>query len=212
VIDLANILQARPDLAALVKLGMEAVIKQLLVVERERDAARSAKTPIGDSRTTHAPPSTDPRPKPRSQRRKTGRKTGGQPGHPGHRLEPVAKPDVVVAHAVTTCSGCQRDLTKTNVSKTVAHQVFELPKMPLVVTEHRLESKRCPCCATSPSRSQSARRRMRRASSRRRVSNGSRSNGSSRRPRGSRASNCVKRWPTTWRTPVGMRMLVCLPV
>ena len=147
--DLVSILQARPDLAALVKLGMEAVIQRLLAVERERDAARSAKTPIGDSRTTHAPPSMDPRPKPRSQRRKTGRKTGGQPGHPGHRLEPEAKPDVVVTHAVTTCSGCHRNLTKTAVSETVAHQVFELPKMPLVVTEHRLESKLCPCCATT---------------------------------------------------------------
>ena len=141
--DLASILQARPDLAVLVKQGMEVVIQRLLVVERERDAARAAKTPIGDSRTTHAPPSSDPRPKPRSQRRKTGRKTGGQPGHPGHRLEPVAKPDSTVTHAVTTCSSCRHDLTKTTVSDTVAHQVFELPKMPLVVTEHRCESKIC---------------------------------------------------------------------
>lgn len=122
--DLASILRARPDLAALVTCGMEAVIQRLLVIERERDAARAAKTPIGDSRTTHAPPSSDPRPKPRSQRRKTGRKTGGQPGHPGHRLEPVAKPDVVVTHAVTSCNGCNRNLTKTDVSGTVAHQVF----------------------------------------------------------------------------------------
>lgn len=147
--DLADIRRARPDLAALIDRGMKFVILRLLEVERERDAARAAKTPIGDSRTTHAPPSSDPRPKPRSQRRKTGRKTGGQPGHPGHRLEPVTNPDQTVTHAVTTCSGCRKNLKKIAVSDTVAHQIFELPKMPLQVTEHRLESKVCPCCATT---------------------------------------------------------------
>lgn len=143
---LDDIRLARPDVAALIDEGMLAVVQRLLAVERECDAARAVKIPIGDCRTTHAPPSTDPRPKPRSQRRKTGRKTGGQPGHPGHRLEPVAKPDITVTHAVTTCTACSRDLTNVVVADTVAHQVFELPKMPLLVTEHRLESKCCPCC------------------------------------------------------------------
>ena len=143
---LDDIRLARPDVAALIDEGMLAVIQRLLAVERERDEARAVKIPIGDSRTTHAPPSTDPRPKPRSQRRKTGRKTGGQPGHAGHRLEPVAQPDMVVTHAVTTCTACSHDLTNIRITGTVAHQVFELPKIPLLVTEHRLESKFCPCC------------------------------------------------------------------
>ena len=115
---LDEIRQARPDVAALMDQGMEAVVRRLLEVERERDAARAtpARSPIGDSRTTHAPPSTDPRPKPRSQRRKTGKKTGGQPGHAGHRLEPVATPDHIVTHAVTTCVGCGHDLTTTTAA------------------------------------------------------------------------------------------------
>jgi transposase len=143
----------RPDVAALIDQGMEAVVRRLLEVERERDVARATpvRSPIGDSRTTHAPPSTDPRPKPRSQRRKTGKKSGGQPGHQGHRLEPVATPDHTVVHAVTTCAGCGHDLTATAATGITPHQVFELPKLPLVVTEHRLERKVCPCCAATTS-------------------------------------------------------------
>lgn len=142
---------ARPDLAVLVDQGPEALVRRLLEVERERDAARAApaRGPIGDSRTTHAPPSSDPRPKPRSQRRKTGKKPGGQPGHTGHRLEPVAKPDHTVVHPVTVCADCGHDLAAAPASDTIAHQVFELPKLPLVVTEHRMERKLCPCCATT---------------------------------------------------------------
>jgi transposase len=148
---LAEICAARPDLAALIDRGLEAVVERLLEVERERDAARatSVRSPIGDSRTTHAPPSTDPRPKPRSQRRKTGKKTGGQPGHPGHRLEPVATPDQTVVHAVTACTACGQDLTSVPAATVTPHQVFELPKLPLIVTEHRLERKICPCCAAT---------------------------------------------------------------
>lgn len=145
---LEAILQERPDIAALVVRGMEAVILRLLEVECERDAARKAKVPIGDSRTTHAPPSTDPRPKPRSQRRKTGRKTGGQPGHAGHRLEPCC-PDSTIRHMVTACAGCGHDLSEIAVTDLVKTQVFELPKMPLLVTEHQLEAKDCPCCAVT---------------------------------------------------------------
>ncbi len=145
---LAEICSVRPDLAALIDRGLEAVVEQLLVVERERDAARAAgaRGPIGDSRTTHAPPSSDPRPKPRSQRRKTGKKTGGQPGHLGHRLDPVAKPDHTVVHAVSACAACGHDLTTVPAATITPHQVFELPKLPLVVTEHRQERKVCPCC------------------------------------------------------------------
>lgn len=146
-----EIRMARPDLAALIDRGMLAVIEHVLEVEQELAAARAARprSPIGDSRTTHAPPSTDPRPKPRSQRRKTGKKTGGQPGHAGHRLEPVQTPDHTVVHPVTACCGCGHDLTATPAASTIAHQVFELPKLPLVVTEHRMERKVCPCCAAT---------------------------------------------------------------
>lgn len=139
----------RPDLVALAEQGMGAVLQHLLAVEKERDDARKRKTPFGDSRTTNAAPSSDPRPKPRSQRRKSGKKTGGQPGHEGHRLEPVATPDAVVVHDVHECQHCKADLTGIASSGTIKTQVFDLPKMPLVVTEHQLVQKECPSCGAT---------------------------------------------------------------
>lgn len=141
------LLAGRADLAALVDQGPAALVARILQLEQERDAALAhTRTPIGDSRTTHAPPSSDPRGKKRSLRRRSGRKSGGQPGHAGHRLEPVAKPDRVVEHALEACTQCGHDLRRQAVEGTFVHQVFDLPQMPMQVTEHRCEQKTCPHC------------------------------------------------------------------
>ncbi len=147
MIRLDEICRDRPDIAALIDRGLPALVERLLEVEQERDAAmkKVCRSPIGDSKTTHAPPSSDPRPKPRSQRRKTGKKSGGQPGHPGHRLEPVDKPDHTVIHKVTQCKKCHRDLANKEAIGYTTHQVFDLPKTPLVVTANLMEHKEC-CC------------------------------------------------------------------
>lgn len=147
MIDLAQVCAWRPDLAQLVAQGTAALVARVLALEEELAAARRQRVPIGDSRTTHAPPSSDPRPKPRSERRKSLRHTGGQPGHPGHRLAPVAQPDAVVRHPVHHCSGCGLDLSQRLADELIKHQVFDLPKTPLVVTEHQMECKCCPQCA-----------------------------------------------------------------
>ena len=147
MIDLAQVCARRPDLAQLVAQGTAALVARLLALEEELAAARRQRVPIGDSRTTHAPPSSDPRPKPRSERRKSQRPTGGQPGHPGHRLEPVAQPDAVVQHPVKHCRGCGLDRSQRLADALIKHQVFDLPKTPLRVTEHHMECKCCPQCA-----------------------------------------------------------------
>ena len=95
-----------PDLREVISQGEEAVVLRMV----ELKAQAKIKSPFGDSRTTHAPPSSDPRPKPRSRRVRSGKKSGGQPGHPGHSLEPVATPNVVLRHSVTTCTHCETDL------------------------------------------------------------------------------------------------------
>ena len=146
------IVAERPDLAALVQRGTLALLEYILQVEQERDAARAharTRTPIGDSRTTHAPPSSDPRGKKRSQRKRTGRKSGGQKGHAGHRLEPVEKPDAVVEHTLDTCGACGHDLRQQAADNFSVHQVFELQHMPLFITEHRCAEKSCPHCQTA---------------------------------------------------------------
>ena len=147
MIDLPEVFLRRPDLAALAAGGPAAMIGRILEMEQELAQAQRRRVPIGDSRTTHAPPSSDPRPKPRSQRRKSQRRPGGQPGHPGHRLEPTPKPDHIERHAVGRCGACDLDLTTEPVTQVRKHQVFDLPPTPLIVTEHQLEAKRCPRCA-----------------------------------------------------------------
>jgi len=139
----AQVCALRPDLAQLVAQGPAALVARVLALEDELAVVRRQRVPLGDSRTTHAPPSSDPRPKPRSERRKSLRRTGGQPGHPGHRLAP----DEVVRHPVSHCRGCGLDLSQQLADALIKHQVFDLPKTPLVVTEHQMECKCCPQCA-----------------------------------------------------------------
>lgn len=148
---LADLASRRPDLAALMARGMGAAMARILDLEERLRATgerleRSRRPSIPDSRTSHSPPSQDPRPKPRSRRVKSGKKSGGQPGHVGHRLEPVATPDAVVDHAVVSCQHCQTDLRREPVASIRSHQVFDLPTIQLEVTEHRCEQKACPSC------------------------------------------------------------------
>ena len=136
-----------PDLREVISQGEEAVVLRMV----ELKAQAKIKVPIGDSRTTHAPPSSDPRPKPRSRRVRSGKKSGGQPGHPGHSLQPVATPNIVLRHPVTTCVHCDADLRHQPVADITSTQVFDLPEIALEVTEHQCESKTCPACQRTSS-------------------------------------------------------------
>jgi hypothetical protein len=119
--ELADLATTRPDLVQLMTRGLGAVMAHILDLEKRLRATgerleKSRRTIIPNSRTSHSPPSQDPRPKPRSRRVKSGRKSGGQPGHAGHRLEPVVTPDEVVEHPVIECDHCQTDLRQAPVA------------------------------------------------------------------------------------------------
>jgi transposase len=148
---LADLAQDRPDLAQVMERGMAAAMSLILKLELRLHKVGdrlddSRRVPIPNSRTSHTPPSLDPRPKPRSLRKKSGKKSGGQPGHAGHRLEPVAMPDVVINHPVTECGHCEANLKTEPVLDITPRQVFDLPQIRLEVTEHRCERKTCPSC------------------------------------------------------------------
>ena len=99
------------------------------------------------SRNSSKPPSLDGylKPKPKSLRVKTGKKSGGQPGHTGATLKQVEKPDVIKVHPLSNCPcGCGSDLSKEPVLSYENRQLFDLPPQKLIVTEHRVEIKRCP--------------------------------------------------------------------
>ena len=102
-----------------------------------------------NSRNSSKPPSSDGygKPKPKNSRQKSGKPSGGQPGHKGHTLEQVDKPDEIIEHAVEHCGQCGLDLSSTPVSDYEKRQVFDIPPPPRIqVCEHRAQIKTCPCC------------------------------------------------------------------
>lgn len=103
-----------------------------------------------NSRNSSKPPSSDgfnkPKPKPYNLREKTDKQPGGQPGHPGHTLELVDNPDHTLVHAPTICAECGGSLKDATVLGKDRRQVFELPPLKLVVTEHQALSCVCPHC------------------------------------------------------------------
>ena len=114
-----------------------------LEAQLAKHSGNSSKPPSSD------PPSAPPRP-PQS---KTGRKQGAQKGHAGtHR--PLLPPDQVselVVHRPSTCSACHSalpaDLEATG--SPIRQQVWELPPIRPIVTEHQFPTFTCPCCQTA---------------------------------------------------------------
>jgi len=111
-----------------------------------------------NSTNSSKPPSTDGFKKvlkTKSNRVSSGKKPGGQKGHKGSTLSQVAKPDHVIVHPVNSCVDCGHSLETTKTFAIEKRQVFDLPPLKLIVTEHCVEKKYCTCgclnTATFPS-------------------------------------------------------------
>ncbi len=143
----------KTDLTNLADLDIAQLIAMILelreVVQAQAAEIQQLKDQIAkNSQNSSKPPSSDglKKPKPKSLREQGQRTTGGQPGHPGKTLSMVSDPTERVRHALTTCPDCQQDLTSCAVEKLEKRQVFDIPPVKLVVTEHQAEVKTCPCC------------------------------------------------------------------
>jgi len=83
----------------------------------------------------------------KSLRKKSDKKAGGQEGHQGHTLEFSEKPDIIETHRPTHCEHCHTSFTEEQHGVALdKRQVFELPPLDLIVTEHRAETLICSHC------------------------------------------------------------------
>lgn len=114
---------------------LEAEVKDLKG-RLSKDSQNSSKLPSGEGFGKRT----------RSLRRPRDPASGGQAGHPGQTLEWSHAPDGVDRHPVGECSGCGASLATVPVEVVLGRQVFDLPPIALVVTEHQVEVKGCPQC------------------------------------------------------------------
>ena len=105
------------------------------------------KTPQNSS----LPPSVQhPHAKPSSKKPRSKRNRGAQPGHPKHErtLIPVDECADVADHRPTQCRGCGARLSGSD-PEPLRHQVWELPEIKPLVSEHRLHRLTCARCGVS---------------------------------------------------------------
>ncbi len=106
-----------------------------------------------DSTTSSKPPSSDPpsrKPARGSSRTASGRKPGKQPGQPGSTMPLVEDPNEVVHLDPAACAGCGGGLSGAPVTTVERRQVTDVaPPPPPFVTEYRIYTRTCPCCAAA---------------------------------------------------------------
>jgi transposase len=122
-------------------------LQEQVVTLSERVAALEERT-RRSSRNSSQPPSSDPpRVPPRAQRKRSKRQRGGQPGHAGHgrALLPPEQVDQVVDSTPQACAHCGVALVGVDPAP-ARHQVSELPRVVVQVTEYRRHTLVCPCC------------------------------------------------------------------
>ena len=99
-----------------------------------------------NSNNSSIPPSKDEnRPKRKSLREKSKLKVGGQKGQKGNTLKMINNPNHTEIHSPGYCQKCGKDLSNIISSFAGKRQVFDIPKIEIKVTEHRVYRKQCTC-------------------------------------------------------------------
>ncbi len=101
-----------------------------------------------DSHNSSKPPSSDglKKPAPKSLRSRSGKRPGGQIGHPGTTLCWSQSPDQIIEHRPTHCPTCGEQFRPADTLSVERRQVYDLPPLRLLVSEHQAYTCRCPAC------------------------------------------------------------------
>jgi transposase len=103
-----------------------------------------------DSSNSSLPPSAEGLgKKPAVPRQRGARRPGKQPGAEGKHLAQVEDCDQTFLHVPTDCRKCGDRLDDAPVAGVVRRQVFDLPQIRLVVTEHQAQRRVCGCGAVT---------------------------------------------------------------
>ena len=143
--------------------GEEAVVSlvsQLMARLSQLEAeVKELKGRLGkNSRNSSKPPSGDGFGKrTRSLRRKSEKPSGGQTDHPGQTLEWSSAPDFMEQHEVIAVQVVAIPFQPCQSMQVLARQVFDIPPVEVLVTEHQVAVKCCPDCGQSKSGSLSVR-------------------------------------------------------
>jgi transposase len=101
-----------------------------------------------DSSNSSKPPSSDPpTSKPAPTRAPSGKKPGAQPGHPKAERA-LRTPDEILEHKPCCCEKCNAALPNM-LPEPLIRQVWELPPIQPIVTEHRFFRATCTCGHTT---------------------------------------------------------------
>ncbi len=103
-----------------------------------------------NSSNSSKPPSSDiGKPKQtKSLRTISGKKPGGQTGHSGETLSFSATPNEIITHVVSHCACCGKNISSVATLDFERRQVYDIPPIEIMVTEHQSEIKSCPGCHT----------------------------------------------------------------
>src|SRR5262245_9638860 len=129
-------------------------LRQQLVEQAAELAALQQRLDDVTKRLPKRPAESPAKPKPAEASHETAtpkRKPGGQPGHPAHlkRWLPPEQVQHFVPLAPTTCRCCHKPLpreSQTDDPEPRRHQVADLPRQLVEVTEYRLEARTCQHC------------------------------------------------------------------
>ncbi len=144
MLDLENLEDKKNALISRMKIDPEGVATQILDL---MDQVETLTLKIGElnsrlalnSKNSSKPPSSDNhKPKPKSLRKKSGLKSGGQKGHKGKSLDFSLVPNTTIEHRLEYCPTTGEKLGENNIVKIMERQVFDLPEMSLIITQHNI--------------------------------------------------------------------------